>query len=222
MRLVKIAKGEYYHVYLRGNNKQVIFHDDHDRARFLFLILTFQSPHSLANTKYYVHHLIQSRALNMKDDTIEKIANDRFIELVAFTLMSNHFHLIVYNKKEKGLPSYMQRVLTAYTKYYNTKYGTTGHLFQGPYQYRHIEDEKQLAFVSAYVHRNVSELNKWKGKEEKYPWSSMHDYVTENRFGPLLAHEIITETFRSGKEYRTFVSKSGAKAYLGEHPFEDE
>lgn len=43
MRKTPIAKGEYYHIFNRGNNKQTIFLDKRDKVRFLFLIIYFQS-----------------------------------------------------------------------------------------------------------------------------------------------------------------------------------
>lgn len=215
MRLIKIIKGEYYHIYLRGNNKQIIFHDDRDRARFLFLILYLQSPDfSFNNAGRYITQYVEHSVFNIKGDVVKEIVKTRVVELVAFTLMPNHFHLIARNTKAGGTTRYMQKVLNAYTKYYNEKYGASGHLFSGPYQYRHIKDENTLAYMSAYVHRNVSELNKWYGKETSYVWSSFQDFVGKNRWGDLLCPEIITDRFTSGKEYKTFVSQSGAKAYL--------
>ena len=146
---------------------------------------------------------------------------ERFVELVNFSMMPNHFHLTVYNKKADGISQYMQKVLNAYTKYYNERYGKTGHLFEGPYKYRHIKDNNQLAFVSAYIHRNPRELKNWRGKEHKYIWSSFQDYVGENRWGELLRNKIIMKRFNSGKDYKEFVAKSGAKAHLGEDMFID-
>jgi len=220
MRIIKIVKDEYYHIYLRGNNRQNIFHDNKDRERFLFLILYLQSEYSFSgNTSHYTIPYTQSSAFGIGDKVLKEILKSRFIELVNFSLMPNHFHLSVYNKREGGIPRYMQKVLTAYTKYYNTKYKTTGHLFEGPYQYRHIKDDEQLTFVSAYIHRNAREIRKWYGKEHTYPWSSFQDYIGENRWGELLQNDIIMQKFENKKDYKKFVAKSGAKAYLGENMF---
>ncbi len=217
MRIVKIIKGEYYHIYLRGNNKQIIFNDDKDRIRFLFLILHLQSPFIFTNVGRNVSSYTESSAFSIRGRTLKKILNERFVELVNFSIMPNHFHLTVHNKKMNGITQYMQKVLTAYTKYYNTRYEKTGHLFEGPYQYRHIKNENRLAFVSAYIHRNPRELKKWMGKEHKYLWSSFQDYIGENRWGELLQNKIIMKKFDSGKGYKEFVAKSGAKAHLGEN-----
>src|SRR3989344_9566821 len=87
-------------------------------------------------------------------------------------MMPNHFHLIVRGLEIGGIARYMQRVLCAYTKYFNTKYEKTGHLSQGPYKAVHIEDDRQLLYLSSYIHKNPKELNGWKNREQFYPWSS--------------------------------------------------
>ena len=65
MRKESTAPGEYYHVLNRGNNKEDIFFDDKDRARFLFLITHLQSPVSFKNISREVKQFVQSRALHI-------------------------------------------------------------------------------------------------------------------------------------------------------------
>lgn len=38
MRREKLVTGEYYHVYNRGTDKRLLFNDDHDRTRFLYIL----------------------------------------------------------------------------------------------------------------------------------------------------------------------------------------
>ena len=217
MRLIKIIPGEYYHVFLRGNNKQIIFHDTQDYVRFLFLILYTQSANSFSgNVSYYTRRYTKHRVFGITEETLSKITGGREVILANFALMSNHFHLTVHEKDSGGIARYMQRILNAYTKYYNTRYDKKGHLFEGPYQYRHVENDNKLAFLSAYIHRNPRELRGWRGREHTYPWSSFQDYAINNRWGKLLDHDYITRRFDNKKDYREFVNKSGAKAHLGE------
>ena len=104
----------------------------------------------------------------------------------------------------------MQRVLLSYTKYFNTKYEKTGHVFQGTYKANHIATEQQLTYLSAYIHRNPRELLNWRNKEHSYPWSSFRDY-NSNRWGKTLSPEIVLDTFETFNDYKDFVKKSGAK-----------
>ena len=211
MRKIKIVPGEYYHIYNRGNNKQPIFRDEKDWARLLFLIIYFQSPLIFRNIGRQIAHFVRHSVFNISDEIVEEIVKNRVVELVNFTLMPNHFHLIVHELKERGISQYMQRVLNAYTKYFNTKYKNSGHLFQGPFRIVHIKDDEQLIYLSAYIHRNPREIKEWVNKEHTFPWSSYQDCINKNRWGELLKIDIITEQFSSGEKYKSFVETSGAK-----------
>ena len=217
MRKIKITPNEYYHVFNRGNNKQDIFLDERDWARFLFLLLYMQSPVTLFNICSIITNFIKHRVFNSSQKIKDKIIENRMVELIAFVLMPNHFHIIIKEMKEGGISRYMQRVLNAYTKYFNIKYKKTGHLFQGPFKIVHIEDNKQLLHLSAYIHRNPREIKRWKNKEYEFSWSSFQDYLKENRWGDLLAHQIILEQFSNTKEYREFVDTSGTKILEEDH-----
>ena len=211
MRKIKISIGEYYHIYNRENNKQSIFFDERDWVRFLFLVLHFQSSVTFPQVGRLVSDFVKHSVFDIGEDEARKLLKNRYVELVSFALMPNHFHLIVREVKESGISQYMQRVQNAYTKYSNIKHKKFGHLFQGPFQVVRIEDNEQLLHLSAYIHRNPREIKQWKNKESNYPWSSFQDYIGKNRWGELLKHQIITEQFSDSKEYSKFVETSGTK-----------
>ena len=211
MRKVSIVEGEYYHVYNRGNNKRDIFLKEEDWARFLFLILFFQSSIPVHHVGKFVSRFVKHRVFDISKKQKEKLIANRFVELNNFALMPNHFHLTVRNLTSDGLSKYMQRVLNAYTKYFNAKYGISGHLFQGPFQVVAIKDDRQLLHLSAYIHKNPCELKRWRKKEHIYPWSSYQDYLEPNRWDGLLAPEIILGQFENSAEYREFIKTSPAK-----------
>lgn len=210
------APGEYYHIYNRGMQKQPIFEIDSDRLRLLFLVLTFQGETIIKNVtrtlKQSVH--VQSRTLHIEDELVDDILKNRLVELVHFCLMPNHFHLLVREVADDGISKYMQRVLTAYTKYFNIRHNKTGHLFQGGYKSVWVENDEQLMYLSSYIHKNPSELKGWKGKEHEYYWSSYYDCLHENRFDRLLETGIVMDRYKSAKGasgYKEFVRTSIAK-----------
>lgn len=205
MATIAFAPDEYYHVYNRGNRKQDIFRNDRDRARLLLSLLLFQSPKQVTQLSRIVKQFVQHSMLDIPD------VSERLVELIAFVLMPNHFHCIVREVKADGTSKYMQRVLNSYTKYFNTKYEQVGHVFQGPFQAVHIEDDDQLLYCSAYIHRNPRELEGWRGREHEYPWSSYQDYVRANRWGALLRSDVVLDQTGRGDRYRRFVEKSRAK-----------
>lgn len=211
MRQIKIAPGEHYHVFNRGNNKQVIFLNDEDRIRFLFLILHLQAPIYFPKISRYTSTFGKHRVFATDIDDLKEIEQDRYVELENFVLMPNHFHLTIFEKKENGTAQYMQRVLNGYTKYFNTKYQKSGHLFQGPFKAVRITDNRQLLYLSAYIHKNPMEVSGWRNKEYDFPWSSYQDYSDNNRWGALLKSDIVVEQFNNVGEYKKFVETSGAK-----------
>lgn len=215
-RLINIAPGEYYHIYNRGVGKKNIFNNDKDRARFLFLLLILQSPFDLRNTTRLVKNFFAN--LNIFEvldpSEVQKIIKKRYVDSIVFSLMPNHFHILVKENKEGGISKYLHRVLTAYTMYYNIRNETSGHLFQGPYKIVHIKDDRQLMHASAYIHRNPLKLG-WKlSNLHNYKWSSYVDYIGDNRWGNLIERSILLDrfTFKGEDTYKNFVETSPTKS----------
>lgn len=212
---MNIAPGEYYHVYNRGVGKKNIFHTDKDRSRFLFLLLVLQAPVVLKNMSRRIKEFSENFDIYQVLDKseIQNILEDRYVELISFSLMPNHFHMQVKECKEGGISKYLHRILTAYTMYYNIRNESFGHLFQGPYKIVHMEDDLQLMHCSCYIHRNPLEIGCKLSDLHEYYWSSYLDHVGDNRWGGLLNGSILLERF-SGKgsdTYKNFVETSSAK-----------
>jgi len=209
LRTTSFAPGEHYHLCVRGNNKQDIFRNDSDRARLLFLVTHLQSPESIPQVSRAIVEYKKNKTLDA--ELVARIVESRYVSLEALAFMTNHVHLAICELEERGTVRYMQRVLNAYAKYFNTKYETVGHLFQGPYRAVHIEDNDQLLYTSTYIHRNPRELSGVAGREHRYEWSSYQDYLGENRFGKLLDPSLVLDQFDSPQAYREFVDSSVAK-----------
>lgn len=208
-----MASGEYYHVFNRGFQKLPLFRDKTDWMRMLFLILYSQSPIIMSKVTRIIKHadLFEGFPVNLEEQ--EKIQKKRFVELTCFALMPNHFHILIKEAEENGIARYMQRVQLAYTHYFNSKYHGSGHVFQSRYKAVHVKNDEQLMHLSAYIHKNPRELAAWKGKEEQYPWSSLQDFTKANRWGGLIAPEIIVSRFDAtpNSNYADFVRTSPAK-----------
>lgn len=213
MTTPEIAVDEYYHLYNRGVSKQNIFLDERDYTRFLLLIIYYQSPVILTNFSHSVTSYIRSQTPNIRQKTVDAIIKQRAVGLNAFCLMPNHFHLLIREVEEGGIAKYMQRVSTAYANYFNTKYNRKGHLFENSYRAVHIEDNDQLLYVSAYIHKNPLDVNK---NYVDYPRSSFHDYVGENRWSKLLEREMILGQFKNPREYASWTKNTTAKDFKEE------
>jgi len=212
-RKTQFVNDEFFHVFNRGTEKRDIFLDNRDRIRFLFLILYCQSKHNLCNISRQVSYFVKHQVFNISVKETEKIILNRFVSIISFCLMPNHFHILLKQDKENGISEYMQKVQNAYAKYFNTKYNRTGHLFSGPFKSVHVEDNRQLLHLSAYIHKNPKEL-KQQQNYEKYRWSSLPDYLVKNRWKGLLDPEIILDQFNNKDGYKEFVKTSMAKEFI--------
>jgi REP element-mobilizing transposase RayT len=74
-------------------------------------------------------------------------------DVVAYCLMPNHYHLMVHLRQD-DLSTLMHPLGMGYAKAVNARYQRVGHLFQGPFQAKHIETTAQLAHLSRYIHLN--------------------------------------------------------------------
>lgn len=216
MRNIAFAPNEYYHVCGRGSGGQDLFLDESDRNRFLFLILHLQSPIQLSNISLYANRYSKKNTFGVNPDTLSEMVKKRSLELIAYCLMGNHFHLIVGNLDDGAVSIYMHRVLMAYSKYFNAKYRKRGHVFQGPFSAVHIKNNTQLLHASCYIHKNPRDIPEWQNSYMEYPYSSIGDYIKESRWGELLKTDIVLGQFKNQAAYKHFVDTSTAKEYLFE------
>lgn len=200
-----------YHVYNRGVRKQKLFHKDSDYVRFLFCMFLFLGTYSVKNLQRYLRFEeldVQHRKLHIAKFLTEnqsQILEHQKVELVAFCLMPNHFHLILKELEPNGISNYLQRLLNSYSKFFNLKYKHSGHVFQNKYKHRTIYSDEQYALTSAYIHNNPADIPRWKDREQEYPWSSYKNFTQENIWKKFLSCDDLLNTFDTKKDYHDFV-----------------
>lgn len=79
------------------------------------------------------------------------------MRILAYCLMPNHFHLVLYPKKDGDLGKFMQWLTLTHTQRWHQAKNTkgTGHLYQGRYKSFLIQDDNHLLSVIRYVERNA-------------------------------------------------------------------
>jgi putative transposase len=95
--------------------------------------------------------------------------------LYAYVLMSNHVHLVI-ETREVPLSKILQGINQCYTMYFNRKYHTVGHLFQGRYKAILCDKDEYLFLLVKYVHHNPVRAG-LVGDPEAYTWSSHQRYL---------------------------------------------
>ena len=161
----------YYHIYNRGVNKQKIFYVDNDYK-------SFQKQLYIRNS---IKHFDSNR---IKDKSLQEIdRNDSIVDIIAYALMPNHFHLLIHEKVEGGISNFMKKLGTAHAMYMNTKYQRSGPLMCRPFRSKHVDSDTYLRWVLNYIHVNPCELNHVQKIENlrQYPYSSFTDYYCGSR-----------------------------------------
>lgn len=168
-RPFRFVQEEYYHVFNRGVEKRDIFRDPHDWRRFHELLYLCNSKKSLVFKSIDGHPFEWDRG-------------ESITSIVAYTMMPNHFHLILREGKEGGISKMVAKLTTSYSMYFNTKYDRSGPLLCRPFRARHITDDDYFRWVMSYVHLNPIKNSKSEIQRLRtYTYSSYTDYYIERR-----------------------------------------
>lgn len=163
----------YYHVYNRGAGGQKIFRDAQDKRKFIRLL-----------ERYLV------------DDEKYAAYPTYGLEVLAYCVMGNHFHLLVYQDVDmRAVTEFMRSVSTAYSMYYNLKYKNKGHVFQGVFRASRITNDSYLQHISRYIHLNPRTYL-------TYRWSSLAYYLGKPAPDWLNTHRVCP---MSAEDYRVFL-----------------
>lgn len=112
-------------------------------------------------------------------ELLSEIKAEYRIEIHAYCLMGNHYHLLV-RTPHANLNLAMQKLSSAYTRQHNRLMKTDGPLFKGRYKAILIAEESYLAQVSRYIHRNPVEAKLVKSALD-YCWSSFPAYCEPSK-----------------------------------------
>ena len=95
------------------------------------------------------------------------------IQLHAYVLMSNHYHLLITPEKGSEVPHFMQCLGRKYAAYYNTHYERTGTVWDGKYFSSGIETDYYLLACYRYIELNPVRAG-LAATPAGYRWSSFH------------------------------------------------
>lgn len=146
--------GGYYHIYNRGVEKRIIFEDAQDHKVFLnYLKEALTQPPDPKNSR---------KVITFKGGSFKGVPRPpknflNKIELLAYCLMPNHFHLLIKQTDKNEMESFMRSLITRYSMYFNKRYERVGKLFQGHYKACMVMDDNHLIHLSRYIHLNPYE-----------------------------------------------------------------
>ena len=133
------------------------------------------------------------------------------VEVLAYCLMPNYFHLLIKQKTESGLSRYIGDVENSFTKYFNYRQKRRGPIFLPRFKAVDVGSDEQLLHLSRYIHLNP--LTSYVVQDEEgldnYIWSSWQEYmgeITERK--EFCIEEVVLEFFENRKAYREFVLRN--------------
>jgi len=195
------ASNNYYHVLNRGVARMPIFNTKRDYQRFLDLMDYYRFVNA---SKSFSNFMLLNKEI--REDYWRQLTKDSptQIEIISFCLMPNHFHILLEQKSESGIPVFMTKVQNGYAKYFNKRNDRVGPLFQSMFKAVRIEAEDQLLHTSRYIHLNpTSSHSVSESSLAMYPWSSLQEYLSGE--GELTSTEVLLDLVGGKDKYKMFV-----------------
>jgi REP element-mobilizing transposase RayT len=174
--------------------------------------------HLIPGNNYHVYNkavtdnklFIEEKNYNIFLSKIKKYLLD-CVDILAYCLMPNHYHLLIQVKTIE-LPKAMQQLALSYSASFNKEYQRVGHLFQGRYKLKQIDDQTYLDHLSMYIHLNPSSAGLVR-KPEDWQYSSYREYIglrTPDFINLMVVLDLIgspeeTSLLRKQNEYRVYV-----------------
>ena len=189
--------------------------DDRDRARFVHDLFEFNDTKPARNVLYSFNKIM--------DVGHPYIERDRIVDLHAWCLMRNHYHLLLSERAEGGITTFTRKLNTGYTNYFNERYKRNGVLYQGKAKKVLVHSQAHFLHIVHYIHLNpldyVSGAREWRNARiadaviakkslEKYRWSSFLDYYGKKNFPSVVSMEFFKDAIGDvGKETLKYLNK---------------
>jgi REP element-mobilizing transposase RayT len=164
-RTEQFWEGALVHIVHRGVRGSEIVKDYKDRVHFLKALYFLNDKATDENWKQDIQKLITSSDLVNFEEVRKKVGRwkerETYVDILAYCLMSNHFHLFIYIKDPKDVGRFMQRLSISLAMRFNKKYNMKGTLFESKYKVSIINNELHMDLVIPYIiYKNPCELFK--------------------------------------------------------------
>ncbi|MFQ5540689.1 MAG: transposase [Candidatus Paceibacteria bacterium] len=220
---------ELYHLLNRGTDKRNLVMDNLDRRRFVRNLYEM-------NDKRPVDHIDRIPDIRRRVNTKRRQEREPFVQIHAWCLMNNHYHLLVSEIAEGGVSKFLKKLNMGYSKYFNARHERSGTLFQGKTKKILVEREAHFMWILHYIHFNpldyFKQAGNWRNqcltKPERaiewlkqYHWSSFRDYAGEETFPEIVTGSFMFENrAKHVREAYRYLSSLGSATPLPLSDFE--
>lgn len=216
MRDAPFLPGEYYHVYNRTILSIPEFKENNNCNRLTQAFLLSNSTKSTQAFQFLRNH---------KDATLDEAleiarSGEKLVDVLCYAIMPDHYHLLIKERKEKGITEFIRKCNISIAKYINKTKERRGTIFESRFKSKHIDSNEYLRHLSLYIHLNpldfiagkewrehrLENFNKHKDKLLNYPWSSLSFFLNNNKPNEIISgHEIITDQFKNRNDYEFYL-----------------
>ena len=122
-------------------------------------------------------------------DKLKEYSKKYQVAVHAYVLMTNHVHLLMTPKTEKGISQLMQSLGRYYVRYVNQTYQRSGTLWEGRYKSTLVHSEQYFLLVSRYIELNPVRAAMINHPAE-YPWSSFQGNALDKNIELITPHSL--------------------------------
>jgi len=135
---------------------------------------------------------------------LSEIARNYRLNIHAFCLMDNHYHLLVENQRE-NLSSAIRQINSSYAMYFNKRYERVGHLWQDRYKSWFILDSNHLFILFRYIEQNPIKAGMTQRVGE-YKYASSYCFL-KDAIPRFLQNSFVLREFNTVELFKTLEMK---------------
>ena len=201
-RRMVLANNEIYHVFNRSIGGQHIFAQNQkfNLSKALEIINYYRFPQKIRLSRF------RNLSSQLKKQYLDSVGSvTPLVEIYVFAFMSNHFHFLLKQMRDKGIATFVANFQNSFAKVFNLKNDRNGALFQNAFKAKRIETDEQFIHVSRYIHLNpvtayIIEFDKL----ASFEWTSFSAYANERV--SFVNSDLLLKMFGTKEKYIKFVA----------------
>jgi len=200
-----IITGNIYHVFNKTIDRREIFTENNLCNKFIETITYYRSSATVLRLSKF-HQLSEEMKMYYSKHIMD--INRLKVFILAFSLMPNHYHLLLKQNQNQGISSFISNIQNSLTRYFNIMNKRVGPIFLHRYKSKPITNEEQLKHTSRYIHLNCYSGHIVNSLSEiiSYPWSSFNEYTNPNFKIRICQKNIVLSLFNNDRSlYKKFV-----------------